>query len=259
MRARALSIVVLVGFITVLYLPIVARAQAPSCANYPNQSAAQSAYRGNPFSLRVLDPGDGFACSDLACPCDPNPVLRPADPVDPTPSLLTLADLPAGWNERPSAAQATMGAVDDQNDIGSITARAEFARGVAGPFLSQTLVSLPSRLGDYIMPYLRERFSPRESEGVDANGLPTTTRLTLLPSFPTIGDDSFALRTDTHGASFDLQSDVVISRRGDLVSIISEAVASVGAARVDDAEVEQIARLADAKLAALAGGGASGD
>ena len=49
----------------------VATAQRVSCSNYPNQAAAQAAYRANAAGLTQLDrDDDGVACEDNSPPCD---------------------------------------------------------------------------------------------------------------------------------------------------------------------------------------------
>jgi|GEM_PF-5406450 len=49
------------------------------CSDFPNQAAAQQAYRANPQGLASLDGDrDGIACERLPCPCDRTPVPRPA-------------------------------------------------------------------------------------------------------------------------------------------------------------------------------------
>jgi len=54
--------------------PLGAMAQSgqASCSSFPNQAAAQAAYRANPAALASLDRDhDGVACESLPCPCDP--------------------------------------------------------------------------------------------------------------------------------------------------------------------------------------------
>ena len=75
-----------------------------TCANYPNQAAAQRAYRADPRGLAGLDADrDGIACENLPGPFDLVPVrlvaAAPARPVARPPAALPRAgggELP-GW------------------------------------------------------------------------------------------------------------------------------------------------------------------
>lgn len=75
-----------------------------TCANYPNQAAAQRAYRADPIGLAGLDADrDGIACENLPGPFDRVPVRLvtavPARPAARPPAALPRAgggDL-AGW------------------------------------------------------------------------------------------------------------------------------------------------------------------
>jgi endonuclease YncB( thermonuclease family) len=50
-------------------------AQRVTCSSFPNQAAAQAAYRADPIGLSRLDgDNDGIACEALPCPCDRTPV-----------------------------------------------------------------------------------------------------------------------------------------------------------------------------------------
>jgi hypothetical protein len=55
-----------------------ALAQRVTCASFPNQAAAQSAYRRDPVGLTHLDADrDGIACESLRGTCDKVPVVLP--------------------------------------------------------------------------------------------------------------------------------------------------------------------------------------
>lgn len=61
-----------------------ASAQQARCRDYPNQAAAQTAYRANPAGLRHLDRAhDGVACARRPCPCDKVPVVVPGTSLTP--------------------------------------------------------------------------------------------------------------------------------------------------------------------------------
>jgi hypothetical protein len=71
-----------------LVFPAEVHAARHTCANYPNQAAAQRAYRADPIGLRGLDADrDGIACEMLPGPFDLVPVrlvaVAPVRPVLP--------------------------------------------------------------------------------------------------------------------------------------------------------------------------------
>src|SRR5262249_38624371 len=139
---RAVVVLLLAGGLHAVRVPPAGLAQRVTCASFPNQSAAQSAYRENPARLHHLDPErTGFACSSLPCPCDPMPV-RPV--ADLSGALLTLDDLPPGWAEAPAmtmdggggpglCGRADGGQGDDDGDEPQV----RFRRGPAGAFVSE--------------------------------------------------------------------------------------------------------------------------
>ena len=48
-----------------------AQSGGATCGSFPNQAAAQAAYRANPAALGGLDRDrDGVVCESLPCPCD---------------------------------------------------------------------------------------------------------------------------------------------------------------------------------------------
>ncbi len=82
------------------HLAGVAAAQRVICSSFPNQAAAQAAYRADPIGLSRLDgDNDGIACEALPCPCDRTPVGSsvPAAPA-PAPALPAPRVAAEGWH-----------------------------------------------------------------------------------------------------------------------------------------------------------------
>lgn len=78
----------------------VVAAQRVTCSSFPNQAAAQAAYRADPIGLSRLDgDNDGIACEALPCPCDRTPVGGgvPAVPA-PAPALPAPRIAEEGWH-----------------------------------------------------------------------------------------------------------------------------------------------------------------
>jgi endonuclease YncB( thermonuclease family) len=73
-------------------------AQRVTCSSFPNQAAAQAAYRADPIGLSRLDgDNDGIACEALPCPCDRTPVGRSV-PAAPAPALPAPRIAAEGWH-----------------------------------------------------------------------------------------------------------------------------------------------------------------
>src|SRR3954452_11801927 len=75
MRRLALPLFLVVAALAYLALAAPPAARAATCADYPNQAAAQRA-----ADTRDAD-GDGIYCEDLPCPCS-----KPGDGGTPTPT-----------------------------------------------------------------------------------------------------------------------------------------------------------------------------
>lgn len=98
--------------------PLGAMAQSGqvSCSSFPNQAAAQAAYRANPAALASLDRDrDGVACESLPCPCDPPRAATsngsasgspPANPTSAPAYVFAAPTLPPQPTGIPSSARA---------------------------------------------------------------------------------------------------------------------------------------------------------
>jgi hypothetical protein len=74
MRAVTAALLVILA---ALLLPASPAAALETCASYPSQAAAQSAYGANPIGLANLDRDqDGIACESNKAPKDTTPVPR---------------------------------------------------------------------------------------------------------------------------------------------------------------------------------------
>lgn len=140
-RAAFLALVVLAGTATAS----AAQSNGTSCSSFPNQAAAQAAFRANPAGNRGLDRDhDGVACESLPCPCDPPQASRASTgtnastsptsaPVSSSTFVYTAPTLPAA-PAVPTAAPASVIAA-------SATA---LPRGVRPVLVSGLQASLPS-------------------------------------------------------------------------------------------------------------------
>jgi hypothetical protein len=204
----------------------------------------------------------------------PPGVLKPAAPrllseAELASALLTVSDLPSGYALDAEAGadgadQSTGGneACDQVFDrmrasgsplgsTGATAAEIEFTRGESGPFLSQGLYSSRDRAG-VLAAFAAVRRIPemcREFTETDEDGS-FTIRLAEA-AFPSMGDDSFAIRLDASGSgegiSVTLGGYLVLVRIAATMSVI----AHVGLPGVDVGETEKVARAAAARLTPL--------
>lgn len=197
----------------------------------------------------------------------PPPVLTRADLVA---ALLRVDDLPTGYTLQPSTDTPP-----DENDTGgqgagtepcsdvfnqlrggepalssiaAATAEVEFSKGDDGPFLQQGLLSSDNRAGlrsaveaFHQLPAVCGEFTQNDEQGS------FTMRLTPA-QFPTLGDDTVAVKLDATGRSelsnVALGGYLVLIRVGATICILIH----FGIPGVDVAETEKVARAAVARL-----------
>jgi hypothetical protein len=168
-------------------------------------------------------------------------------------ALLTPADLPGEWVEGPvpdnGFGEATFcGAGRPQRAAAEESARAWFQGGMLGPIVYHTVDRTPD--AEAVMEDFRALAVPCDWE-VMGDGVHERYRLEGLSS-PALGDDSLAYRlTADLGGAF-LAADVIVIRRGGIVSLLVHAALDATAPPLVDTETtERLAGLADERLAAV--------
>jgi hypothetical protein len=198
-------------------------------------------------------------------------MLRPAPPrvlgeAELRSALLTVGDLPTGYSLDAEAGADGSDPADGGNEEcdrvfdhmrgsgsalragGASTAEIEFTRGEYGPFISQSLVSGADRAAVFAAfeAFRRVPDQCREFTEEDDDGS-FTVRLSA-ESFPTVGEDSFAIKLDASGAG----EGITVTLGGYLVLIrvatTMSMIAHVGVPGVDAAETEKVVRAAAARL-----------
>lgn len=223
-------------------------------------------------ALVLLGAGCDRAGSDQAQPGTPSPSPAPRvlTEAELKSALLAVSDLPTGYAEQPaeespepdSSSQADdpeCARLFDQFENGSdvdrnssAEATAEFAKGEAGPFVSQSLESHRDQavLAETLRAIRDVVSKCGEFTETDPDGK-FTIRMSNA-SFPTLGDETTAIRVTatgtTQGIELTIGGYLVMTR----VSSTLNMVAHFGLRQVDVAETEQIVRKAVDKLTPIA-------
>ncbi|MGH2587771.1 MAG: hypothetical protein ACRDJE_22850 [Dehalococcoidia bacterium] len=199
-------------------------------------------------------------------------------PPDLSAALLTTDDLPAGWTAVNLAGldlddldDLDLDDVDPNSECAAALAPydallseqppslqiAVFQRGELGPFIAQVVILLPPGLADSLVEPDATDFEAiadaceaelEEDEEVDDlfGDLSISVESTPL-TFPVIGDESAAVRTDVGFGIFGTSLLSVFSRRGDAASLLfmlADPITTTESAGL----VEQLARRTDARL-----------
>lgn len=186
----------------------------------------------------------------------PSRVVAQPGPV--STALLTLEDLPGDWTEEPAEEEedgdtSFLCGVGSPSNLSGATdvGRASFTQGGLGPVFYQ----LVSRTSDAaaVMEGVRNLPVPCEWTETDDAGDVTTWTMDVLP-FPSFGDESLAFRLGTalDDIAF-LETDMVIIRRGDVVSVL--LIISIGVLAPPEPQtalLESLAALVDERLVAVA-------
>lgn len=186
-------------------------------------------------------------------------------------ALLRVEDLPSGYTLQPATPQPPedtgtggqgggtepCGEVFDQlrggqpalSAIASGTAEVEFSKGDYGPFLQQGLLSTGDRAAlraavDAFrqLPTVCGEYTETDEQGS------FTIRLSAVASFPSLGDETVALKLDANGRSEEINvalgGYLVLVRVGSTVCILIH----FGIPGVELAETEKVAKAAAARL-----------
>jgi hypothetical protein len=163
-------------------------------------------------------------------------------------ALLGLADLPAGWQPGEPSASHDSGlcgipsAAVERMELAS----AAFVQPVSRATVTETLTRYEPGSGRRLFTMTRSSVTGcNEWRQPAANGTVTSWQVTV-ESFPSLGDDTLALRLTTETPSANVTADTVYVRRGDV--ILSLAHVSLGQDGPDRALTESLVRDADARL-----------
>lgn len=174
----------------------------------------------------------------------------------PADGLLTLRDMPTGYalGAPPAAINNRVGEwcggiVLPLTGMESIDeASAAFERGVFGPIVRQWVALLPEApIG--ITDRLWERWTGCTWETTSDAGITTRYRMAEM-AFPALGDESVAFRLEGEqpngiGA---VAGDVVVIRRGTVVTALTHLVAGYVVATIDSTATERYARIIEGRL-----------
>ena len=169
---------------------------------------------------------------------------------DATGAVLTLEDLPDGWSARPPQADRAGGFCTEfdlaQQVAPTGRARAQFEGGSG--YLNQVVAV-------YNAPADARRRMEIVRTGVDRCRRHTGEGLSLElapASFPKLGDDTVAVKGTAQAAALPASVDLLFIRAGRAVTVLVHlASESLGGPGLDARGLEQVARRAEAKLAAL--------
>jgi hypothetical protein len=177
-------------------------------------------------------------------------------------ALLTADDLPAGYVEDTSQGGPTAPGTPDNpacaaalkgfKDSATVrrdapNADAKFTAGEAGPFLLQSVSWLPGTEATRGFAAFRAALAKCASWSVTGpDG--TKSTFTLVPmTFPTLGDDSYALRVTIQLAGLSVGANLVVFRAANALCVLVHS----GVPSVPAAATETIGRTAVTKLAKL--------
>jgi hypothetical protein len=192
----------------------------------------------------------------LLVPC----ILAAAVPASAAPSkkalkarLLTLSDLPSGWNATaPSTSKSTKsgiggpGCLSVKSPKGYVTATAAFHAKGTFPIVDEGLATGPNAASEWKK--VNRTFAKCKALTISTGG--KSTRATLRPlSFPRVGSQSAAYRLSFSVTKVTFDSDLVLFQTGAYVGAVTYS--NVGP--VPLAAAEQVVRTAVAKAAGTAG------
>lgn len=165
--------------------------------------------------------------------------------------LLALDDLPAGWTTAPEEEDEDSGTTEwcgrdlEEEFEPGVEAAVDFQKDDFGPFLSHSVERHEGGgAKEAIDAFIETAQECEEWTETDPDAGETTFRLSPL-SFPKLGDQTVAVRISGDNDFVSFAGDVVVWRRGDLLSLLINV--GIGG-DLDSALTEEMARKADAKL-----------
>jgi hypothetical protein len=163
--------------------------------------------------------------------------------------------MPSGWSASDPSTDTTSATSDLCGVGGFETAevakvQTDFQQSELGPFFIEELVQTAPGAAQPALDAIAAAVKncPPQTQTQD-DGTTETLTVTPLP-FPTIGDQSVALRLKIDGAILPISAVLVIERRKDTVAEL--AILSLGLGSADNVLLDQLARKADARFAPVA-------
>jgi hypothetical protein len=165
-------------------------------------------------------------------------------------ALLTLQDMPTGWTTDPTP--STDSGTDTLCNIPSakqqrlVFADLDLQKSELGPFFSQTIgiyeTGAAKKLMDDAVKILE---TCREWETTNSDGTKFTLKLAPM-SFGKVGEQTFAFRMTGTSGGFPIQADVVYSREGDVLMVVTYL--TVGLNAPDTTLTETLAKTGHDKI-----------
>ena len=192
---------------------------------------------------------------------------RPTASVNLSAALLTAADLPSGWNQTnlniDLAATQPCGRAIPVVDAASAQQEIAFRQDRLGPYVAHRVMAYASGNAEEAINATRTLLDECKEWKGSHGGRELTFRVSPSSlNVGGIGDEAFAVRLTIHGFAgggiagglidsvISAASDLVVVRQGDFTFLIAQANGGVGNPSVDSGRTEQLAHLADQRLAA---------
>lgn len=174
--------------------------------------------------------------------------------VDLEAALLTLDDMPTGWttdtveatgNDSDSATLCGAELIEEVEPAGEVSA--DFSAGDLGPLLNHSILEYEDDEAARVLTDFADALAGCEEWTEETDEGPMTLRPTPL-SFPSLGDETVAVRIDAANELVDMTMDMVVWRHGDTLNIITMMEAF---GTPDGEQTEEFATLADERIASL--------
>jgi hypothetical protein len=242
---------------TSLVLGFIVAAALCSCNGPSKKQAAPSTPTSASAASAAARPATSSANAGGTAlqPSTATPVPDPAIDARLHGALLALADMPPGWTTTDPSPDGGATSADfcgvpsvESQELGK--AEADFQGGQLGPFFTEELAQIKPGVAKSQLDALAQALpgcQPQTETQDDGSAL----TYTVSPlAFPTLGEQTVAVRLKVDGSLLPIQGDAVFIRRANSVAIV--ALLAVGLAGPDEALTEMLARRVDARFAAVA-------
>jgi hypothetical protein len=241
---------------TSLVLGLVIAATLCSCSGRSKKQAAISTPASASAATATARPATSAGAGGTALqPSTATPVPDPSIEARLHAALLTLADMPPGWTTTDPSPGSGAASADfcgvpsvESQELGKV--EADFQGGQLGPFFTEELAQIKPGVAKSQLDALAQALpgcQPQTETQDDGSAL--TYRVSPL-AFPTLGEQTVAVRLKVDGSLLPIEGDAVFIRRANSIAIV--ALLAVGIAGPDEALTEMLARRVDARFAAVA-------
>lgn len=181
-----------------------------------------------------------------------------AEPVEAEAALLRVADMPTGWSrtaeqddgddEDAPAGDPTLCDTELGEQFETISdASVQFSAGQMGPFVDHAVGVYEDGQAEQALTAVLDALGSCEEWTEDTDDGPVTYRASPM-SFPTVGDQTVAVRLDVEAEMMAATADMIAWRRGDALSMV---MASAVFDAPDSEQIEEIVAAADERLAEI--------